>query len=286
VATHSPRVGSLSYSYRTNVTPTNTQALHSYTYYGLPKLAERAQENNNNNRVMISMECQDLQNTNEAIDGLRKDLSDNLLKTKAIYDRHMTSPKRASLGSNSKSYLLKRCETTDAKKRRNKIRDAMLSGVDSVLGDSSKDLGVPFKEEDTYLKRLLKSKTFNDIDKPKTLKAKGRKKTRPKTVDKQKSLSIESTASTVTTEDSFPSITYVDYSNTYKPQGIHTIELLPPPSPTPTNNGSVRFAETAELGYVDELSDSDFELLFYTDDELADQRHEAFLEMCGIDDAF
>jgi hypothetical protein len=233
------------------------------------------------------MECQDFQNSNEAIDGLRRDLSNNLLQTKAMYDKHMKSPRRNSLGSNSKSYLIKRRESTDAKTRRSKIRDAMLTGVDSVLGDSTNDVGVPFKEEDTYLKRLLKSKTFNDIDKPTKLKAKGRKKTRPKTAIRRKSLSIESTASTAPTEDSLPSITFVDYSNTYRPQGIHTIELLPPTSPTPTNNGLVRFAKTAELGYVDdELSDADFELLFYTDDELADQRHQAFLEMCGIDDAF
>lgn len=246
--------------------------------------------------------------TSDAIEGLRKELSQTTLNTQAIYEKHMKSPKRRnSLGSNSRSYLSKRRSNTNTDKRRSKIRDSMLSGVDSVLlGDSSSSDIMSFKEEDSYLKRLLKNeKTFQDIDRPKAVRRRihhqqqkkqsnhqqPRIRSNGKTItknvshnnnkQKQKSLSMESTASTATSK-STTSATF-DPKTYYIPQGSHCIDLEIPPS-SPSASPKLRFAKTGTVAYVDEvLSESDFDLLFYTDEELSDQRHEAFLEMCGIE---
>ena len=49
---------------------------------------------------------------------------------------------------------------------------------------------------------------------------------------------------------------------------------------------SVRFSDLAELSYLPEDRQDCLDSMFYTDEELADFRHEAFLEKCGIPEFF
>ena len=49
---------------------------------------------------------------------------------------------------------------------------------------------------------------------------------------------------------------------------------------------SVRFSDLTELSYLPEDRKDCLDSMFYTDEELADFRHEAFLEDCGIADLF
>lgn len=53
----------------------------------------------------------------------------------------------------------------------------------------------------------------------------------------------------------------------------------------PSRRSSVCFAEMAEVSFIDKLdATTDYDALYYNDEELADFRHKAFLEDCGIAD--
>ncbi|CAJ1946390.1 unnamed protein product [Cylindrotheca closterium] len=54
----------------------------------------------------------------------------------------------------------------------------------------------------------------------------------------------------------------------------------------PSRRSSVSFAEMAEVSFIDKLDakNTDFDSLYWNEEELADFRHEAFLEECGIAD--
>ena len=45
---------------------------------------------------------------------------------------------------------------------------------------------------------------------------------------------------------------------------------------------SVSFAEMANVCMIPELQERDFDSLYFKEEELADFRHEAFLEKCGL----
>eukprot|EP00980_Cylindrotheca_fusiformis_P029735 scaffold23801_cov157-Cylindrotheca_fusiformis.AAC.1 len=237
--------------------------------------------------------------TIDDLEDLRGQLNETTLNTQKLYQKHLKSPRRNSLGANSSSYLRRPKRNDDKDRRRNKIRDAMSSGVDSILGgDASGDLDVSFKEEDSYLKRLLKNdKTFKDIDKPKMVRKHihQKKKTAPApTIAKPKgppARSYSCSSSQVRTKtasslgrstppkrmsyESAPSktstiatTTKVDYTSTYKPKGNHTFDLTATlPKSSSSSSTKVRFAKTGEMAYVDELLEDDFEALFYTDEE-------------------
>ena len=52
---------------------------------------------------------------------------------------------------------------------------------------------------------------------------------------------------------------------------------------SPCRRSSVSFAALAEVSFIDKLdAKTDYDSLYYTDVELADFRHEAFLEQCGL----
>mmetsp|Transcript_8641 Transcript_8641/g.20759 ORF Transcript_8641/g.20759 Transcript_8641/m.20759 type:complete len:113 (-) Transcript_8641:41-379(-) len=60
---------------------------------------------------------------------------------------------------------------------------------------------------------------------------------------------------------------------------------LPAEAATPTSQGVVMFADFSEMTIVADLTDENDDL-FYNEEQLAEFRHEAFLESCGLGEEF
>ncbi|CAJ1936730.1 unnamed protein product [Cylindrotheca closterium] len=86
------------------------------------------------------------------------------------------------------------------------------------------------------------------------------------------------------------SVSSLDLSNSIQlpltPGGV-VDENAEEQQPTRTNTAqrSVSFANMADVCFIPQLDDTvDYGVLYYKEDELADFRHEAFLEDCGLAD--
>lgn len=224
--------------------------------------------------------------TNLAIKNVRDSLDKNSNKLSKLYEKHLASPQSNRRGlkkeGSSRSYLIKRHECTDARERRRSIQDSMFSSVDKVMGDG---------DGDSYLKKLLRSK--KDIDQV-SKKIKRKKKRRSKETNKLRSFSEDISSSfTEATEPLDNSISSASDLMDDRPaftfqRGPH--EMVPlydgfdEKTVSPRSGSYVRFSKLAELNYLEEDVSEFWDDLFYTEEELADFRHEAFLELCEIEE--
>lgn len=228
--------------------------------------------------------------TNLAIKNVRDSLDKNSNKLSKLYEKHLASPqsnrRRLKKEGSSRSYLIKRHECTDARERRRSIQDSMFSSVDKVMGDG---------DGDSYLKKLLRSK--KDIDQV-SKKIKRKNKRRSKQANNLRSFSEDISSSfTEATEplDNSLDNSVSSDSDLMDDRPIFTFqrgphEMVPlydegdEKTVSPRSGSSVRFSKLAELTYLEEDVSEFWDDLFYTGEELADFRHEAFLELCEIEE--
>jgi hypothetical protein len=263
-------------------------------FVGILKSGDYSQVTTNLRKTTMVRRVSGYSSTSDAISGLKKQLSENSLKIEQLQIKHLASPRQRKGEKPRRSYLTKRHEASDAQERRSRISSAMFSSLDNILGEDKLEKAGITKDIDSYLRSLLQSN--KDIDNSSVKKLKRRKKSKKsskKATRDVKQLLVapgEDSVSTAATVDlsncSLSSLTEeldddIDYSWKYKPFDSHTIDIELPPRTSETADSTVRFSSTGECGFVDdELSDTDYDRLFYTDDDLAEQRHEAFVEMC------
>jgi hypothetical protein len=79
-------------------------------------------------------------------------------------------------------------------------------------------------------------------------------------------------------EEERPDLTRLNGSSTSFSLGDDPFSELPQEEPP-----SVRWSEDSQINIIERLSNSCIDEMFYTEDELGDQRHEAWMEECGLD---
>eukprot|EP00980_Cylindrotheca_fusiformis_P003359 scaffold747_cov120-Cylindrotheca_fusiformis.AAC.15 len=108
-------------------------------------------------------------------------------------------------------------------------------------------------------------------------------------ISKAKAIFCESDSESVSTADMTEepleiSLSSIDASESSIRRSSILIPLTPSQFPQ-QRKSAVKFADWAELSLVEDLNaTTDYEDLYYNADEIADFRHAAFLEECGLDD--
>jgi hypothetical protein len=200
------------------------------------------------------------QNHKLHFDDMKMDRSNLLNASKRSSDTSLLTPKHdPSIASpRRQSYLSPRRKSTQRFERRSFI----LQSLNSKL-----DLTVEEKDHD-YLQKISDPKTPCELD--------------------NESTTSLSTAD-MTEEYLNGSVSSMDTSELeMRPLRNSIMVPLSPSEPSPSEpserKSSVKFADWAEMSFVEDLNAfTDYDSLYYNDDELAEFRHSAFLEECGLE---
>lgn len=186
------------------------------------------------------------------------DRSNLLQASKSVSDTSLLTPKDGTSISSPRrhSYLSPRRKATERFQRKSFILESMNSKLDVTAEDQDYD----------YLQKLSEpKKALCSAD--------------------NESTSSVSTAD-MTEEFLEGSLSSMDTSEMdLRPSRNSFMVPMSPSSEPSERKSSVTFADWAEMSLVENLIVcSDYDTLYYNEEELAEFRHAAFLEECGLDD--